>query len=166
MSRMFYVAVGLAALIWFVHRHDPPMGEASLAPSTPAAMSSPAKSGLHKPEPLRISHGERVDIRTYATSGKYTVFDFYSDYCPPCRALKPKLEEMHATHDDVNLVVVDVNRPGVRGIDWQAPVVQQYDLHSIPHLVVYGPQGKIVAQDTGEGHDGYAFCYQHWGVSF
>lgn len=113
-------------------------------------------------EPLRISNGAEVAISTYAVPGKYTIIDFYSDYCPPCRALKPKLEGLHADRDDVALVVVDINRPGVRGIDWKSPVAVQYGLHSIPHLVVYDPSGKVVAEDHDHAPDARKFIEQHW----
>jgi thiol-disulfide isomerase/thioredoxin len=98
-------------------------------------------------EPLRVSHGDVIHIQDYLVPGKTTIFDFYSDFCPPCRALKPSLEKLHASRDDIALVVVDINRPGVRGIDWNSPVARQYQLHSIPHLAIFGPDGKLVAVD-------------------
>lgn len=113
-------------------------------------------------EPLRISHGAEVAIYQYAVHGKYTIIDFYSDYCPPCRALKPKLERLHAEHDDVALVVVDINRPDTRGIDWKSPVAVQYKLHSIPHLVVYDPSGKVVAEDHDQSPEARKFIEEHW----
>ena len=98
-------------------------------------------------EPLRVSHGEVIHIQDYLVPGKMTIFDFYSDFCPPCRALKPSLEKLHASRNDIALVVVDINRPGVRGIDWSSPVARQYKLHSIPHLAIFGPDGRLVAVD-------------------
>jgi thiol-disulfide isomerase/thioredoxin len=107
--------------------------------------------GIHakSAEPIRISHGEPVTLADYLVPGKTTIFDFYSDYCPPCRALKPKLENLHRTHPDVALVVVDINRPGTKGIDWKSPVARQFQLESIPHLAVYGPDGHL--QGEGDG---------------
>ena len=98
-------------------------------------------------EPLRISHGDTVDLKDYLVPGKTIIFDFYSDFCPPCRALKPSLEKLHATRSDLALVVVDINRPGVRGIDWKSPVARQYQLNSIPHLAIFGPDGRLIALD-------------------
>ncbi|HEU5079164.1 MAG TPA: thioredoxin family protein [Opitutaceae bacterium] len=113
-------------------------------------------------EPLRVSHGAEVTISELAVPGKYTVFDFYSDYCPPCRALKPELERIHAQRDDVALVVVDINRPNVRGIDWKSPVAKQYNLHSIPHLVIYDPSGKVLAEDKDHQPDARQYIQEHW----
>ena len=47
----------------------------------------------------------------------------------------------------INHSVVLPDRPEIRGIDWQSPVAQQYDLHSIPHFKVYSPAGKLLAED-------------------
>jgi hypothetical protein len=36
----------------------------------------------------------------------------------------------------------------VKGIDWKAPVAQECGMNSIPHFKIYGPDGKLVAEDT------------------
>ena len=113
-------------------------------------------------EPLRISYGAKVALTDYLVPGKYTIFDFYSDYCGPCKALKPTLEHIHATKDDVALVVVDINRAGIKGIDWKSPVAAQYNLHSIPHLVVFDPSGKIVAEDRDSSPAARNFIAKRW----
>jgi thiol-disulfide isomerase/thioredoxin len=107
--------------------------------------------GIHAKaaDPIRIAHGATVTLADYVVPGKTTIFDFYSDYCPPCRALKPRLENLHRTNPGVALVVVDINRPGVKGIDWKSPVARQYQLESIPHLAVYGPDGRLQAEGDG-----------------
>jgi len=87
-----------------------------------------------------------IALADHLVAGKTTVFDFYSDFCPPCVAMTPKLEKLHQSRADVVVVKVDINRPGVKGIDWKSPVAQQYKLRSIPHLKVFGPTGKLVAE--------------------
>ncbi len=98
------------------------------------------------PAPLHISHGAKITLANYLVSGKTTVFDFYSEYCPPCRAISPKLEKLHAERADLAVVKVDINRAGVKGIDWRSPVARQYDLQSIPHFKIFGPDGKLQAE--------------------
>ena len=93
-----------------------------------------------------VSHGEEIDVDALAVEGKYTVVDFFSEYCPPCVALSPKLEELVEKRDDVVVVKVDINRPGHQGIDWQSPVARQYGLDSIPRLRVYGLDGKMESE--------------------
>ena len=113
----------------------------ALAAATPAPAAKPAK-------PLHISKGTQVKLTDYLIPGKTTVFDFYSDYCGPCVQVAPALEKLHQTRPDIVVVKVDVNRPGVKKIDWDSPVVKQYGVRSIPHFKVYGPDGKLLAEDS------------------
>ncbi len=103
--------------------------------------SKPAK-------PLHVARGSVVKLTDYLVPGKTVVFDFYSDYCGPCVQMSPMLEKLHATRADVVVVKVDINRPGLKGIDWKSPVAKQFELNSIPHFKVYGPNGKLLAEDT------------------
>jgi thioredoxin len=116
-----------------------------------ALMATPETAradGIHEkgPVPIVISNGKKVKLADYLVPGRTTVFDFYSEYCPTCRALEPSLKKLHATRDDVALVLVDINRPGVKGIDWDSPVSLQYNLPSTPQFKVYGPDGKLEAE--------------------
>ncbi len=95
---------------------------------------------------IEVSHGEEVNVEDYVVPGKTTIVDFYSDFCPPCVELAPRLHDLAESRDDVRLVVVDINRPDVKGIDWDSPVAQQYELGSIPYLRVYGPDGTLQAE--------------------
>ena len=97
-------------------------------------------------EPAHISKGQTINLADYLVPGKTTVFDFYSEYCPPCRRIAPELVRLHQTRDDIAVVKVDINRPAVKGIDWQSPVARQFRLESIPHFKIFGPDGKLKAQ--------------------
>jgi thiol-disulfide isomerase/thioredoxin len=102
-------------------------------------------------EPVHISMGQQVQLADYLVPGKTTIFDFYSKYCPPCMGIAPRMEKLHETRDDIAVVEVDINRPDVKGIDWQSPVAREFNLDSIPHFKVYTPDGKLKA----EGDDAY-----------
>lgn len=97
-------------------------------------------------KPEHIARGAKVKITDYLVPGKTTIFDFTSEYCPPCRAVAPHLEKLHATRDDIVVVKVDINRPDFKGIDWSSPVAKQYELGSVPHFKVYDAEGKLVAE--------------------
>ena len=103
------------------------------------------------PKPVHISQGKEVTLADYLVPGKTTIFDFYSEYCPPCRAIAPRLEKLHMTRDDIVVVKIDINRPGMKGIDWKSPVARQYKLQSIPHFKVYDSDGNLKA----EGDEAY-----------
>lgn len=110
---------------------------------TPLALLAAATKGA---EPAIVSHGERVDLAALVVPGKTTVIDFTSQYCPPCRAYAEPLHKLHARRDDIAVVKVDINRPEAKHIDWKSPVAAQYDLRSIPHFKVFGPDGKLIAE--------------------
>jgi thiol-disulfide isomerase/thioredoxin len=113
-----------------------------------AAPETALADAIHEkgPVPVVISNGRKVKLADYLVHGKTTVFDFYSEYCPTCRALAPSLKKLHATRDDLCFVFVDINRPGVKGIDWDSPVSLQYNLPSTPQFKVYAPDGKLEAE--------------------
>jgi thiol-disulfide isomerase/thioredoxin len=120
----------------------------ALTITTPHALAAATqKTGDKSAKPLHVSKGAPVKLTDYLVPGKTVVFDFYSDYCPPCVRVAPALEKLHASRADVIVVKVDINRPGIKGIDWKSPVAQQYRLNSIPHFKVYGPDGKLQAED-------------------
>ncbi|HVZ64405.1 MAG TPA: thioredoxin family protein [Lacunisphaera sp.] len=106
-------------------------------------------------KPLAIAQGREVDLKDFLVPGKYTIFDFTSEYCPPCRAYADPLLKLHERRADIAVVKVDINRPGARGIDWKSPVAKEFGLQSIPHFKVFGPDGKLIADDkVSFGPDG------------
>jgi thiol-disulfide isomerase/thioredoxin len=98
------------------------------------------------PKPLVISNGQKVKLAEYLVPGRTTVFDFYSEFCPTCRSISGDIEKLHETRGDIAVVLVNINRPVFKGIDWDSPVARQFDLPSTPQLKVYGPDGKLVAE--------------------
>ena len=85
-----------------------------------------------------ISKGEPVDLQAAVVQGKYTVYDFYADWCPPCRELDVGLRRLASQHPNVAIRKIDI-------VDWTTPVVKQYGVEGLPHMVVYGPDGKRMA---------------------
>ena len=120
---------------------------APMAISPHALAAAPSGAPVKPAKPLHVSKGATVKLTDYLVPGKTVVFDFYSDYCGPCVQFAPILEQLHQKRADVVVVKVDINRPGVKRSDWQSPVAAQYGLHSIPHFMVYGPDGKLKAED-------------------
>ena len=92
---------------------------------------------------VESSGGKQINIDDLVVKGKTTIVDFYSEYCGPCMRIAPLLEKLDEKRDDLVVVRVDINRPGVEGIDWQSPIARQFNLESIPHFKIYGPDGKL-----------------------
>jgi len=91
-----------------------------------------------------ITHGRAVDLEAHLVPGKFVLFDFYADWCGPCRALEPHLLELAGRHpDSLALRKVDI-------INWDSEVTRQFRLSSIPYMELYGPDGaRIAAGDAG-----------------
>ncbi len=117
----------------------------ALCLSAPAA--GPTNTKLA--EPRRIARGAEVNLADYLVPGKTVIFDFTSEYCPPCRMYDEPLQALHQKRDDLVVVKVDINRPGVKGIDWKSPVAQQYKMGSIPRFKIFDGDGKLIAEDIG-----------------
>jgi thiol-disulfide isomerase/thioredoxin len=95
------------------------------------------------------SPGETLELTSYLRMGKVNIVDFYSDYCPPCRRLAPLLEKLGAARPGIAVIKLDINRRGVKGIDWRSPLARQYDLRSIPRFQVWDEQGKLLHDGDG-----------------
>ena len=87
--------------------------------------------------------GEAVDVREHLAPGRYTVIDFYADWCLPCREITPYLEEQARQRDDLVLRKINI-------VDWSTPVVRQYGLTFIPYLQMYAPDGSLLADGADE----------------
>lgn len=118
------------------------------APAGVGAAYQPTQAGsAAKPaKPPRIAQGQAITLSEHLVKGKITIVDFTSEYCPPCRAISPRLDELHRRRGDLAVVKVDINRPDVRKIDWQSPVAQQFALRSIPHFKIFDGEGKLIAE--------------------
>jgi thiol-disulfide isomerase/thioredoxin len=94
-------------------------------------------------EPITvISHGAQVDINQHLAFGNVTVIDFYADWCGPCRRISPILEQMARSDPEIALRKIDI-------VNWRTAVVQQFNIHSIPHVNVYDRSGSLVGTVVG-----------------
>lgn len=133
---------------------EPSEGTDSGLSSTSSSTSSPsASSDSHQPGEVINGNnpGETFTIGNYVKKGKMTIFDFYSEYCPPCRKMGPMLKELDEKRGDIVVFKIDINRPEVNGIDWQSPIARQYNLGSIPHFIIFNASGDKEA----EGRDAF-----------
>lgn len=67
--------------------------------------------------------------------------DFWADWCGPCRAVSPVVEELSKEYDGkVNFVKVNV--------DQNNKLAQKYNVFSIPTLAIF-KNGEIISQQAG-----------------
>lgn len=93
-----------------------------------------------------ISHGEEIDIAKYFAPGKYTVFDYYADWCGPCHLLSPKLEHLVKDSRNVALRKVDI-------ANWNSAAAKQatkdFGLTGLPFVRAFGPKGEFLGEFEG-----------------
>ncbi len=99
----------------------------------PAAGTGPAGS-----EDIQIiSRGEPVNLQDHLVPGKYTLFDFYADWCPPCREIAPGLEDLARRHPNLAIRKIDI-------VDWDHPVAEQQGVRDLPYLRLFDPAGNVI----------------------
>ena len=61
---------------------------------------------------------------------KPVLVDFYADWCAPCRAMKPVLEDLKAQMgEDVSIFKIDVDK--------NQAIAERYAIRSIPTLILF-----------------------------
>jgi thioredoxin 1 len=88
-----------------------------------------------------IVHADAKSFRKEVLQSEVPVLvDFYADWCAPCRALGPVLEEL--AQETPNAKIVKVN------VDDSPQLAGQYGVSSIPNLLVFR-DGKVTHQQAG-----------------
>ena len=59
------------------------------------------------------------------------------------------MAKLAAKRPDLAIKKVNINRPGVQGIDWRSPLAQQYGIRQVPYFMIFDPEGKLAAQGGG-----------------
>ncbi|MGI9326696.1 MAG: thioredoxin [Pseudomonadales bacterium] len=88
--------------------------------------------------PITSSDRFRLEV---LDAGRPVLVDFYADWCGPCQAMTPILEQFAKTQSGT-VDVVKVN------IDQDAELAASYGVRSIPSLVLFS-DGEPVATQVG-----------------
>lgn len=89
--------------------------------------------------------GHALVMSEYLRSGRKNIFFFHSNYCGPCEAAIPMYNEVARLYPEHRFYIIDIDRPGSPGIDWDSPVAQQFGLHSIPYFVIYDGLNEVAS---------------------
>jgi thioredoxin 1 len=71
-----------------------------------------------------------ADFDTVVASGTPTLVDFWADWCGPCHAIAPVLEELAAEHEG-ELTVAKLN------VDENSDIALDHEVMSIPTLIIF-----------------------------
>lgn len=107
--------------------------------------------------------GSKLSLSDYVGKGKYTLVDFWASWCGPCRGEIPVIAEVYNQYKDKGLEVVSIGvweapadtRKGIAELNMTWPQIVNaqdipaslYGFNGIPHIILFGPDGTIVARD-------------------
>jgi len=93
-----------------------------------------------------IKGGQKINFKKHLSSGKVTIFDFYADWCGPCRVFSPKVEHFIKEHPTVALRKVDI-------VDWNSDLSKQltkdYKMPALPFSLIFNDQGMFLGKVEG-----------------
>lgn len=73
-------------------------------------------------------------------SNKTTIVDFYADWCMPCKAMSPIVDEIAEEKSDIKVCKINV--------DEAQDIASNYNIMSIPTIIVF-KNGKIINKTIG-----------------
>lgn len=111
---------------------------------------------------IENSDGQSVSFSDYIGKGKYVLVDFWAGWCGPCKREIPHIKEIYEKYNGDNFTVLGVavwEQPAATkkvikelGIIWPSIINAQsipidiYGIDGIPHIILFGPDGTIVAR--------------------
>lgn len=95
-------------------------------------------------EMIAAKLGLRGADRGIAGAAKPQIFEFYADWCEPCKLLEPVMAKIKTQYGDQ----VEVTRINVDDKN-NAEMLDQYDVSPIPTVIYLNPDGQVVGYSIG-----------------
>lgn len=105
----------------------------------------------------------KVSLSDYAGKGKYVLVDFWASWCGPCRGEVPNLKELYSKYKGDKFEIVGVavwdqlekskkiveedKMTWPQILDAGETPTKIYGISGIPHIMLIGPDGTIVARE-------------------
>ena len=115
-------------------------------------------SGLREPTEAAPAVGragivpadQNTPIESQLESGRINIFVFSGRWCPACRRLERNIRRFAGVRPDVAFKFLETNDR------WRA----QYNIHTVPHVVMFDASGKQIAADSGSDKSAYELLYR------
>lgn len=167
------IGICAGALIYIngSERQDAQPPQARRAPETPSAPAAPKsffvrtdEPGAPPQEPFRDGKGGEVRLADF--KGKPVLLNFWAPWCAPCVKELPSLVRLQQARPDIQIVAVNVDRPGgeptaafLAGVNAAAleaysdpdrTLWRAYRLRGLPTTALIGADGVEIARKEGE----------------
>lgn len=120
-------------------------------------------------EDFTLPDVEGNDVSAYSVikANKLTIVDFWASWCPPCVAEIPNIKKIYDEYNSKGLGILGVSldkdadawKGAIKKFDmtwshvsdlkgWENAAARQFNVQSIPFMMIIDSEGKIVAQDV------------------
>ena len=165
---------GLIQLLTFpqleqmVNSFDSKTGQSQWVKPLKDQVASMKSTAIGQPFPditLKTPDDKPISISDYAGKGKYVLLDFWASWCGPCRNANPRVAELYKRYRDKGFEIVGISldqskEAWVKAIKddnlswphmsdlgfWNSAAAKLYSVSAIPHTVLLGKDGKIIAK--------------------
>ena len=89
---------------------------------------------------MAILYANQEELNSELKNNEVVLVDFYADWCGPCKALAPILEEIDNDREKVKIVKINIDR--------NPDIAKRFGIMSIPTLIVF-KNGKEIKKNIG-----------------
>jgi len=84
-----------------------------------------------------------ANYEQYANSGKLVVIDFWAQWCGPCRAIAPMIDELATEYEGRAII-------GKLDVDDNPEICEKFGIRNIP-TIIFVKNGELVDKQVGAG---------------
>lgn len=162
---IYFAAVALIALTACGGKKASAQKDAATQSETKSAVTGTQEGDMFTDFEIAQPDGSIAKLSDYVGKGKYILVDFWASWCGPCKREIPNIKAAYEKYKGDKFDVLSVavwDKPedtaaaaAEHGVVWNQIVNAQkiptdiYGIEGIPHLILFGPDGKIVKRGDG-----------------